>query len=273
MEFRILGPLEVRAGGRAVPLPGAKPRAVLALLLVHAGRPVGGGRIAQALWGEDAPAGAANTVQVHVSRLRKALGGAEVLATTAAGYELRLEPGALDAQRFEAGLAEGRAELDAGRAERATAVLERALAEWRGTPLDEFAGLPFAERERARLEELRADAGEQLVEARLALGRHAEVLPQLEALIAAHPYRERPRAQLMLALYRSDRQADALEAYQDARRALVDELGIEPGERLRALEGAILAQDPALAAPAPRPRPSHPRLRRESRGPHRRGGS
>ena len=250
MEFRILGPLDVLADGSAVPLPGAKPRAVLALLLVHAGRPVGADRIAQALWGEDAPSGAANTVQVHVSRLRKALGGTDSIGTTAAGYALRIEPGSLDAQRFEAGLEEGRAELAAGRPERAAEVLERALAEWRGPPLGEFADLPFAVRERARLEELRADAAEQLVEARLALGRHAEVLPQLETLIAEHPFRERPRAQLMLALYRSDRQAEALDAYQDARRALVEELGIEPGERLRELERAILAQDPALAAPA-----------------------
>ena len=156
MEFRILGPLDVLADGSAVPLPGAKPRAVLALLLVHAGRPVGADRIAQALWGEDAPSGAANTVQVHVSRLRKALGGADSIGTTAAGYALRIEPGSLDAQRFEAGLEEGRAELEAGRPERAAEALERALAEWRGPPLGEFADLPFAVRERARLEELRA---------------------------------------------------------------------------------------------------------------------
>jgi DNA-binding SARP family transcriptional activator len=249
VEFRILGPLEVRAAGHAVPVPGAKPRAVLAMLLLHANRPVGADRIAQALWGEDAPAAAANTVQVHVSRLRKALGEELALATTAAGYELRVEDGQLDAARLEAGLASGRAELAAGRFDRAAAALEAALAEWRGPPLADLAGVPFAERERARLEELRVAAFEELMEARLALGRHAEVAGQLDALIAEHPYRERLRAQLMLALYRGDRQAEALQAYQDARRALVDELGIEPGERLRELERAILAQDPALAAP------------------------
>src|SRR4029079_14317312 len=124
-----------------------------------------------------------------------------------------------------------------------------ALAEWRGPPLADLAGAPFADRERARLEELRGAALEELFEARLALGRHAEVAGQLDALIAEHPSRERLRAQQMLALYRCDRQAEALQAYQDARDALVEELGIEPGERLRELERAVLAQDPALAAP------------------------
>ena len=250
MEFRILGPLEVRAAGHAVPVPGAKPRAVLAMLLLHANRPVGADRIAQALWGEDAPAGAAGTVQVHVSRLRKALGDGAPIVTTAAGYELRVEPGQLDADRLADGVATGRAEQAAGRPEAAAAALEAALAEWRGPPLADLADAPFADRERARLEELRVAAWEELVDARLALGRHAEVAGQLDALIAEHPYRERLRAQQMLALYRADRQADALQAYQDARRALVDELGIEPGERLRELERAVLAQDPALAAPA-----------------------
>jgi DNA-binding SARP family transcriptional activator/class 3 adenylate cyclase len=250
VEFRILGPLEVRAAGHAVPVPGAKPRAVLAVLLLQANRPVSAERIAQALWGEEAPAAAANTVQVHVSRLRKALGDGAPLVTTAAGYELRVGPGELDAGRLEAGLATGRAELAAGRPEASAEVLEAALAEWRGPPLADLADAPFADRERARLEELRVAAFEELVEARLALGRHAEVVGQLDALIAEHPYRERLRAQQMLALYRCDRQAEALQAYQDARRALVEELGIEPGERLRELERAVLAQDPALAAPA-----------------------
>ncbi len=261
MEFRILGPLEVRAGGDAVPLPGAKPRAVLAMLLLHANRPVGAGRIAQALWGEDAPSSAVNTVQVHVSRLRKALGDGGALVTTAAGYELRVEPGELDADRLAAGLELGRGELAAGHCEAAAAALESALAEWRGPPLADLGDMPFAERERARLEEVRVAALEELVEARLALGRHAEAAGQLDALIAEYPYRERLWAQLMLALYRCDRQADALQAYQDARSALVGQLGIEPGERLRSLERSILAQDPALAAPpaavaaAPAPMP------------------
>src|SRR5688572_24422686 len=187
MEFRILGPMEVRAGGEVVPLPGAKPRAVLAMLLLHANRPVGADRIAQALWGEDAPAGAANTVQVHVSRLRKALGGG-ALVTTAAGYELRVEPGQLDADRLAAGLADGRAGLDAGRPQEAAAALEHALAEWRGPPFADLGDAPFADRERERLEDLRVAVSEELVEARLAQGRHADVIAQLDALIAEHPY-------------------------------------------------------------------------------------
>ncbi len=251
VEFRILGPLEVRADGRAVAVPGAKPRAVLAVLLLHANQPVSAEQLAVALWGEDAPAGAVNTVQVHVSRLRKALGDADVLVTTPAGYALKLDPDQLDAGRFERHLADGRSELAAGRPRPAASALEEALSLWRGRPLDELSYAPFAQREIARLEDLRVAAFEQLVDAKLALGRHAEVVGELETLIDQYPYRERLRAQLMLALYRCDRQADALQAYQDARRKLVDELGIEPGERLRELERAILGQEPALAVPAP----------------------
>jgi DNA-binding SARP family transcriptional activator len=268
VEFRILGPLEVRTDGRAAPLGGPKPRAVLAMLLLHANRPVSGEQLALALWGEEAPAGATKTVQVHVSRLRKALGDTDLLVTTPSGYELRLEPGQLDADRFERRLGEGRAELAAGRAPEATAILEEALALWRGRPLDDLSYEPFAQREIARLDDLRVAAFEQLVEAKLELGRHAEVVGELETLIAAYPYRERLRAQLMLALYRGDRQAEALQVYQDARRQLVEELGIEPGDRLRELERAILAQDPALAAtvaeappPAPTEEPAEPTRR------------
>jgi DNA-binding SARP family transcriptional activator len=259
VEFRILGPLEVLADGRAAPLGGPKPRAVLAMLLLNANRPVSGEQLALALWGEEAPAGATKTVQVHVSRLRKALGDTELLVTTPAGYELRLQPGQLDAERFEQQLAAGRAELAAGRPEPAAAILEEALGLWRGRPLDDLSYELFAQREIARLDDLRVSASEQLVEAQLALGHHAEVVGRLETLIDAYPYRERLRAQLMLALYRCDRQADALQVYQDARRQLVEELGIEPGERLRELERAILAQDPALAATvaeAPPPAPA-----------------
>ena len=279
MEFLILGPLEVRADGDAVALPGAKPRAVLAVLLLQANRPVSAERLALALWGEDAPAGAANTVQVHVSRLRKALPRADALLTTAAGYELRVDGDQLDAHRFERLAAQGREELAAGRAAEAAGALEAALALWRGRPLADLAFEAFAQREIARLDELRAAAQEDLVEARLAVGRHADVLGDLERLIGEHPYRERLRGQLMLALYRSDRQADALRAYQDARAALVDGLGIEPGARLRELEQAILAQDPALgvvAAPAgaeptePRPGGSSPCSRQGWRTPTRR---
>ena len=165
------------------------------------------------------------------------------------GYELRLDPESLDAYRFERLLAEGRGQLEAGHPEHAASTLEEALSLWRGRPLDGLAFEAFAQREVARFDDLHIAALEQLVEAKLALGRHLEVVAQLETLIAEHPYGEGLRAQLMLALYRSGRQAEALQAYQDARRALVEELGIEPGERLRELERSVLGQDPALATP------------------------
>jgi DNA-binding SARP family transcriptional activator len=255
MEFRILGPLEVLDEGRAVALGGSKQRALLALLLVHANETLTTDRLIDELWGDRPPASAAKNVQMQVSRLRKALAAAAaggLVVTRERGYELELDPEWLDSHRFERLRDEGRSELAAGHPERAVAALEAALAMWRGAPLGDLAYEPFAQREIARLEDLRVGAFEQLIEARLALGSHAEVISQLESLIAEHPYRERLRAQLMLALYRCDRQADALQAYQDARLALVEEMGIEPGERLRELERAILAQDPALAAPVGR---------------------
>jgi DNA-binding SARP family transcriptional activator len=252
MDFRILGPLEVLDEGRAVTLGGSKQRALLALLLLHANETLTTDRLIDELWGDRPPATAAKNVQMQVSRLRKALaaeaaGG--LVMTRERGYELELDPERLDSHQFERLLDEGRSELAAGHPERAAAALEAALAMWRGAPLADLAYEPFAQREIVRLEDLRAGALEQLIEAKLALGRHREAISQLETLIAEHPYREGLRAQLMLALYRSDRQADALQAFQDARRQLVEELGIEPGERLRELERAILAQDPALAAP------------------------
>ena len=259
MEFRILGPLEVLDEGRRLALGGRKPRALLALLLLHRGETLGTERLIDELWGERPPATAAKSLRVHVSRLRGALsagsGGRsdELVVTRAHGYQLVLDPEHLDAQRFERLIAEGRRELAVGRPERAVVALEEGLALWRGRPLDDLAYEPFAQQAIARLDDMRAAATEELVEARLALGRHADVLAELEPLIAEHPYRERLRAQLMLALYRCDRQAEALQTYQDARRALVEGLGIEPGERLRELERAILAQDPALAAPAAPP--------------------
>jgi DNA-binding SARP family transcriptional activator len=248
MEFRILGPLEALDGGRVVALGGSRQRALLAVFLLHANETLGTERLVDELWGERPPATAAKTVQVQVSRLRKALraGGGGLVVTREHGYELELDPERLDAHRFERLVGEGRSELAAGRPERAATALEAALSLWRGPPLADLAYEPFAQREIARLDDLRVAALEQLIEARLALGAHAELLGQLEALIAEHPYRERLRGQLMLALYRSERQADALQAYQDARRTLVEELGIEPGERLRELERAILAQDPGL---------------------------
>jgi DNA-binding SARP family transcriptional activator len=259
MEFRILGPLEALEEGRAVGLGGSKQRALLALFLVHANETLSVDRLIDELWGGRPPPTAAKTVRVYVSRLRRALAGGEgngsggVLATRGRGYALSLDPERLDAHRFERLVAEGRGELAAGDPGRAVATLEEALALWRGAPLADLAYERFAQREAARLEELRIDALELLIDAKLALGRHGEVIGRLEALIAEHPYRERPRGQLMLALYRSGRQAEALAAYQGARRTLVEELGIEPGERLRELERAILRQDPGLELPATEP--------------------
>ena len=252
MDFRILGPLEVLEEGRAITLRGSRLRALLALLLLHANETLGTERLIDELWGERPPASAGKTLQMHISRLRKTLAGeagngpAGVVLTRERGYELRLDPDCVDARRFERLVVEAGSELAGGHTRRAVAALEEALSLWRGAPLGEFAYEPFAQREIARLDDLRVTAHEQLIEAKLALGAHAEVVGQLETLIGEHPYRERLRAQLMLALYRSERQADALQAYQDARRTLVEELGIEPGERLRELERAILAQDPRL---------------------------
>jgi DNA-binding SARP family transcriptional activator len=252
IEFRILGPLEALDEGRAIALGGSRQRALLALLLLHANETLTTDRLIDELWGERAPANAAKTVQMQISRLRKAMAGkagsgsAGVVVTRERGYELGLDPDRLDSHRFERLVAEGRSELTSGHPERAVSALEEALSLWRGAPLADLAYEPFAQREIARLDDLRAAALEQLIEAKLALGGHAEVVGQLEALIGEYPYRERLWAHLMLALYRCDRQADALQAYQDARRTLVEELGIEPGERLRELERAILAQDPEL---------------------------
>ena len=254
MDFHILGPLEALDEGRAVALGGSKQRALLAVLLLHANETLSTDRLIEELWRERPPATAAKTVQVHISRLRKALAAGTdgsspddgVVVTREYGYELRLDPERLDSLRFERLLAEGGGELAAGRPKRAVSALEEALSLWRGAPLADLAYEPFAQREIARLDNLRVAALEQLIEAMLALGGHAEVVGLLETLIGEHPYRERLRAQLMLALYRCDRQADALQAYQHARRTLVEELGIEPGERLRDLERAVLAQSPEL---------------------------
>jgi DNA-binding SARP family transcriptional activator len=268
MEFRILGPLEVLEGDRRLALGGSRQRALLAVLLLHANETLSTDALLDELWSQRPPATAAKTVQVHVSRLRKALavdGRTGPIVTRDHGYRLEANPEQIDARRFERLVAEARGDLDAGEPRRAAATLEEARALWHGPPLADLAYEPFAQSETARLADLRVAATELHVEARLALGAHAEVVGELEALIAEHPYRERLRGQLMLALYRSDRQAEALQAYQDARRALVDELGIEPGEHLRELERAVLAQDPALAltveqpdAPPP-PAPAAPR--------------
>jgi DNA-binding SARP family transcriptional activator len=266
MEFRILGPLEALDGGRPVGLGGNRQRALLAVFLLHPGETLSTDRLIDELWGERPPATATKSVQVHISRLRKTLAGededapAGMIVTREHGYELRLDPEHLDAHRFERLVAEGRSDLAAGRPKPAASALEAGLSLWRGPPLADLAYEPFAQREVARLDELRLEALETLIEAKLALGAHAELVGQLQTLIGEHPFRERLRAQLMLALYRCDRQADALQAYQDARLALVEELGIEPSERLRDLEQAILTQDSKLhLVPANEPATAEPR--------------
>jgi WD40 repeat protein/DNA-binding SARP family transcriptional activator len=256
MDFRILGPLEALEEGDRVALGGSRQRALLAVFLLHANETLSTDRLIDELWGERPPTTAGKTVQVRISRLRKALtagsddsAGNGLLVTRDYGYELRLDPDRLDSHHFERLAAEGRRELAAGRAEAAVSALERALSLWRGEPLGDLAYEPFAQLEIGRLRDMRVVVREQLVDAKLALGGHSDVVGELEALIGENPLRERLRGQLMLALYRCERQADALQAYQDARRRLVEELGIEPGQRLRDLERAILAQDPALQLP------------------------
>ncbi|MGZ8647369.1 MAG: AfsR/SARP family transcriptional regulator, partial [Solirubrobacteraceae bacterium] len=248
MHFRILGPLEVSDQDRALALGGLKQRSLLALLLLHANEIVATDRLIAELWGEAPPATASKSIQVYVMRLRREL-GAERLTTRAPGYVLHVEPEELDVAVFE------RLRGEARRAERARAAekLRAALGLWRGPPLADLAYESFAQAEIGRLDELRLAVLEERVDADLACGRHADLVGELEALIAANPVRERLRAQLMLALYRSGRQAEALEAYRAVRRELADELGLEPGEQLRQLERAILSHDPKLdAAPASR---------------------
>ena len=244
-----MGPLAVSKDGSELPLGGTKQRGVLAVLLLRANELVPTSRLIDELWGEQPPPTAVKAVQVYVSQLRKLLGKG-VLETGRTGYVLRLDSSSLDSHRFEALVEQGSRLLATGDAVEAARVLREALALWRGPPLADFQYESFARNEIGRLQELRLVALEQRLEADLALGRGAEVVGELEALVRDHPLRERPRGLLMLALYRSGRQADALAAYQDARTTLVDELGLDPSESLQQLEKAILVHDPTLT-PAP----------------------
>jgi YVTN family beta-propeller protein len=248
--------LEVVDDDRPLMLGGPKQRAVLAALLLHRGEVVSTDRLIDETWGERPPESAVKSVQVYVSNLRKALGDG-FLVTRGRGYLLEAEHGRLDVDRFETLVAEGREALTEGNPQLARDRLREALALWRGRALADFAYEPFAQREAARLEEDRLAALEDRIDADLALGRHAALVGELDALVREHPLRERLQAQLMLALYRSGRQADALECYRRARRERIDELGIEPGRELQELERAILAQDPELGgARRPLPRPA-----------------
>ena len=245
MEFRFLGPLEVWDAGREVSLGGTKPRALLAVLLLHPNEVVPTDRLIDEIWGEDSPERAAAALRVNVSRLRKVL-PRDVLTTRSPGYVIQVGADELDLHRFERLVDEGRSLLARDLAGDASARLRDALSLWRGPPLAEFAYESFAQTAIARLEEIRLAALELRIDADLVLGRHHELVAELEALVAQQPLRERLHRYLMTALYRSDRQAEALDAYQDARRVLVDELGIDPSAALQELERAILRQDPAL---------------------------
>jgi peptide/nickel transport system substrate-binding protein len=263
--YRLLGPLVVSDGGRPVPLGEGRQRALLVLLLLHRNEPVSSDRLIDALWGEAPPPTAAKVLQNYVGRLRRALDDREGkrLQTRARTYVLQVHDGELDVERFERLVDEGGDALAKERPADAAARLREGLALWHGPALADVAYEAFAQPEIARLEERHLAALEQRIDADLALGRHADVEAELEGLVAQHPLRERLRAQLMMSLYRCGRQADALEAYNEARRVLLDELGVEPGPALRELQAAILRQDPELApGPGAWPRPARPPPRR-----------
>jgi DNA-binding SARP family transcriptional activator len=266
LDFRLLGSLEVFEGARSVVIGSGKRRSLLALLLLHGNEVLSADRLIDELWGEDPPPTAAKGLQVYVSQLRKELqNGADrdgVLVTRANGYVLVLGPDDVDVHRFERSVDAGERALAAGELDHAAQRLRQGLALWRGPALADFTYEPFAQPEIARLDELRLVAVEQRIEADLALGRHAQLVGELEGLVREHPMRERIRGQLMLALYRCGRQAEALETYRDGRRHMNDELGLELGPELRELEAKILAQSPELAAPA-KPRRRAPRERDE----------
>jgi len=252
IDYRILGPLEVSADGRAIDVGGPRLRALLVVLLLRANEPVPRDVLVHELWGEQPPAGAQHSLDVYVSRLRKSLDPAAngpVVVTRPGAYSLRLAEEQLDARRFERLAAEGRAALDGNEPGQAAATLRAALKLWRGPALADLVNGHVPRVEAARLDELRLGAIVDRIDSDLALGHHAEVVSELEALVAVYPLRERLHEQLMIALYRSGRQADALEAYQTARRTLVEDLGLEPGPALQRLEQAILRQDASVDMP------------------------
>jgi ABC-type transport system substrate-binding protein/DNA-binding SARP family transcriptional activator/streptogramin lyase len=252
IDYRLLGPIEAGVDGRVLDIGGQKQRTLLAVLLLSADQPVSRDVLVDRLWGERPPAGAQHALEVYISRLRKTLepaAGVPVVLARPGACVLQAAAERIDLRRFERLAGEGRRVLAGGAPGRAAAVLCEALALWRGAPLADVGAEPFAQAEIARLEELRAGVLEDRIEADLALSRHADVVGELEALVSAYPLRERPYQQLMIALYRCGRQADALAVYQSARRTLVAELGIEPGPGLKCVERAILEQDASLEPP------------------------
>src|SRR5262245_490263 len=246
MEFRILGQLEVLDDGRALPLGGAKQRALLALLLLHANDVVSTSRLIDHLWGFQPPKTARHQLEVYASRLRKALNGGAQLRSHPPGYMLTIDRDQLDLTRFEAHVAAGRRAYEGGAYREASTSFSEAIRLWRGEPLREFGLNGAIDPDLTRIDDLRMSTVEDRFDCELALGRHRVIVGELRSLLEEHPLRERLRAQLMLALYRSGQQAAALAVYRHARNLLIEELGIEPGHELRELETAILRQDPAL---------------------------
>ena len=252
MEVRLFGELEALDGGVPVPVRGAKQRALLALLALQRGQPVSADRLIDLLWGDGQAANPANALQAQIGQLRRTLGPAAIL-TTEAGYALAAGPDEVDVVRFEQLVAKGRRLAADGEMEPASAVLGEALGLRRGEPLAEFTYAGFFDAERAHLDELTLVAIESRAGADLGLGRHGELAGELEALCREHPLRERLWELLILALYRSGRQAEALRAYTEIRDRLAGELGIDPGPALRELQARILAQDPSLGPASPAP--------------------
>jgi DNA-binding SARP family transcriptional activator len=244
MNVRLLGPLEVEHDGAPLALGTPSQRALLARLLLDVNRTVAIDRLVDDIWGEDVPPTAVKMIHIHVSRLRKLL-PPDVLVTRAPGYAVAMAPEAVDVVRFERLREKGRTALAIGSALQAAVHLRTALSLWRGPALAEF-DEPFAAIEASRLEDLRLACLEDRIDADLRLGRHAVLVGELEALVARHPLRERPRGQLMVALYRSGRQAEALAVYRRLRELLVTELGLDPSPALRELERRMLQQDPGL---------------------------
>jgi DNA-binding SARP family transcriptional activator len=251
VEFRILGPLEVLEDGRPLALGRLKERAVLSVLLLHANEFVSRDRLIDELWGTSPPPTARKAVNVHISRLRQTLmcNGHDPIATAEGGYRLAVDPAQFDAERVRILITQARGCIADGDSATASRLLREALALWRGSTLTGIHLESFGRDEVAQLDELRLAALMDRIDCDLALARHEQVLGELSLLVREHPLRERLRAQQMLALYRADRQAEALDAYSDARRTLVDDLGIEPSEALQRLQQAILRHDPALATP------------------------
>ena len=249
MEFRILGPLEVLEDGRPLALGRSKDRAVLAVLVLHANEFVSRERLIDELWGAAPPPTARKAVNVYISKLRQTLmrNGRDPIITADGGYRLALDPGQLDAELLRTLIAQARDRIADGESDAASELLREAIALWRGPTLAGIQLESFGRDEVAELDELRLAALLDRIDCDLALGRHEQVLGELNLLVREHPLRERLRAQQMLALYRADRQADALDAYTEARRTLVDDLGIEPSEALQRLQQAILRHDPVLA--------------------------